>query len=74
MPKAFWASDASNSRNEAQARQNYGKTKGGKEMKFDVTKLTYGEIVEAFTNTRGTPFYVSKLGSNIIIGVDALAV
>lgn len=47
---------------------------GGKEMKFDVTKLTYGEIEEVFTNTRGTPFYVSKLGSNIIIGVDALAV
>ena len=42
-------------------------------MKFDVTKLTYQEIEKAMERVRGTPFYISKLGENIIVGVDGLS-
>ncbi len=41
-------------------------------MKFDVTKLTYREIEKAMDRVRGTPFYISKLGENIIVSADAL--
>ncbi len=41
-------------------------------MKFDVTKLTYKEIEKAMDRVRGTPFYISKLGENIIVNADLL--
>lgn len=41
-------------------------------MKFDVTKLTYREIEKAMACVAGTPFYISKLGENIIVNADAI--
>ena len=41
-------------------------------MKFDVTKLTYQEIEKVMARVRGTPFYISKLGENIIVNADCL--
>ena len=39
-------------------------------MKFDVTKLTYAEIENAMAKVKGTPFYISKLGTNVLVGID----
>ncbi|MDP3742049.1 MAG: hypothetical protein Q8R15_01915 [Candidatus Micrarchaeota archaeon] len=41
-------------------------------MKFDVTNLTYREIEKVMERVRGTPFYISKLGENIIVNTGAL--
>ncbi len=40
-------------------------------MKFDVTKLSYAEIERIFGKLRRTPFYISKFGANVVMGVDA---
>ncbi len=43
-------------------------------MKCDVTKLTYNEIEKAFAKLRGTPFYISKLGGNVVMSIDTIGV
>ncbi len=40
-------------------------------MKYDVTKLSYGEIEEAFAAQRGTLFFISKVGGNIIVSNES---
>ena len=42
-------------------------------MKIDVTKLTYDEIEKALTIVRGTPFYISKLGGNVLVTAEVSA-
>ena len=42
-------------------------------MKIDVTKLTYGEIEKVLAMVRGTPFYVSKLGGNVLVTAEVSA-
>ncbi len=40
-------------------------------MKFDVTKLTYAEIEKAMAMFKGTTYHISKLGTNVLVGIDA---
>ena len=42
-------------------------------MKFDITKLSYADIQKVFETavTRGTPFYISKLGLNVVLSVES---